>query len=365
MKSNLEKTLTLKSILHTFKQKRGITDFDIAVFLRQMATLITAGIPLIKSCDILEKSQVKTALQLLIYSIKREILTGKDLFFSLRHHHHYFDEMTCQLIKIGEHTGKLDTMLCMIASHKEKKLAFKRQVKQALFYPCMITITTIIVTLCMFIFVIPRFAELFHDSQIHLPLLTTWIFFLSSKLQQHTYFIFAPILFIVLVILSSKLSSSLKKNITLFLIKSPIINTCVQKVILARFARNVAITFAAGMPITEALRLAMNASGHSEFAGLASTLRNKINSGLQLHQAMQTLSYFPDMMIQMVKIGEESGMLEHMLNKLADFFESDIDHWVGQLSQLLEPLIMLVLGVLIGGLVIAMYLPIFKLGSVL
>jgi|SRR5579885_557654 type IV pilus assembly protein PilC len=358
--------LKIQSPLFFLRNYRAVTPFDITILLRQLATLITAGIPVIKSLEIMEKGQAKLALQLLLDSIRREILTGKDLSACLRLHPQYFDDMTCQLVKVGEHTGKLDTMLGMIAKYKENNLAFIKRIRQAFFYPGMITGVAVIVTICMFMFVIPRFAELFSEAKVRLPLLTRWIFYLSDILQHAARN--AGILILVIIsmaLIPNRYTQLIKNRSKKIFLRLPIVYPCLQKVTLARFARTLAIAFAAGIPVNDALRLTRHAAGNPEFSALIMRLHHRINSGLQLHQAMETLPGFPDLMIQMVKIGEESGMLEPMLNKMADFLESDINHMVTLLNQLLEPLIMLMLGVLIGGLVIGMYLPIFKLGSVL
>jgi type IV pilus assembly protein PilC len=347
------------------KQHRHITLFDICVFLRQFATLMAAGIPIIQSCEILEKSQEKIALRLLIYSIKREILSGKNLFYSMQQCPRYFNALTCQLVRIGEQTGKLDTMLIMIANHQEKNMAFKKRVQQALFYPCIIMITALIVTLGMFLFVIPHFATLFHDMEEKLPLLTLWIFYLSAKLKQYLWLGGVLTFLFILAIYHGQHQPHVKRYLQQLTAKLPLIKECLRKILLARFARQLAIAFAAGIPITEALTLAGNAHDNSEFTQTIVQLRNHINAGLPLHHAMEGLAYFPAFMTQMIKIGEESGMLEPMLSKTADFFESDIDQLVSRFHQLLEPLIMIVLGVLIGGLIIGMYLPIFKLGNIL
>ncbi|MBX3709669.1 MAG: type II secretion system F family protein [Gammaproteobacteria bacterium] len=356
---------TLKLLHHTIKQKKHITDFDITIFLRQLATLTAAGVPIVKSFEILEKSQDKINLRLLIYSLRKEILTGRDLYSSLRSYSHYFDEITCQLIKVGEHTGKIEAMLTMIADNKEKNLTTKNRLKQALFYPCIIVTIAIAVTGSMFIFIIPRFAELFSNANIQLPYFTIWLFYLATESHNHIYIIMMPIFFLLLLFLPVKISLHVKQSILKHLARFPLIRQYGQKIIYARFARTLAMTFAAGLPISEALKLTTYTCNDPVFISNMVKLRSTVNSGLQLYQAMQNLSYFPDLMVQMVKIGEESGMLEHLLNKIASIFESDIDHFIRQFSQLLEPLIMVVLGVLIGGLVIGMYLPIFKLGSIL
>jgi len=352
-------------MLSKLKKYHRITAFDIIVFIRQFSALLTAGIPILQCCEILEKSQVKTDLRLLIFSIKQELLSGKDFYSSLSCHDNYFDAITCQLVKIGEYTGNMDVVLNMIAKEKEKQVAFKSSIKQALFYPCIITIAAIIVTLSMFLFVIPRFAELFASTHVQLPLLTRIIFFLSLKLQQYIYILFVPAFAIMMLFIPNEYFRKFKRQALQYLVKLPFLQPFLRKIILARFARNLAMAFSAGVPITDALKLVMHISSHPEFTFALIKLRNKIYSGLQLHQAMQSLPFFPDLMIQMIKIGEESGSLDHLLLKLAGFFESDTELLLNQFSKLLEPLIMLVLGALIGGLVIAMYLPIFNLGNAL
>lgn len=361
----MQKLIFFKSLRTLIKQKRPITDFDIMLFLQQLAALINAGIPLVKIFEILEKIQVNINLRLLIYAIKKEILTGKDLHSSLRSYSHYFDEITCQLVKIGEHTGRIESIIHMITKNQEKNFLLKKQIKQALFYPCIIVTIAMLVTTSMFIFIIPRFAELFSHTNIVLPQFTLWLFYFSAQLSNHLYILLLPIFFCSLLFMPNKFSLYLKNSIKHRFGKLPFIYQYRQKIIFARFSRTLAMTFAAGLPIREALKLTGQTSTDLSFISAVTKLRNKVNSGLQLHQAMQTLSYFPDLMIQMVRVGEESGRLEHLLHKIADFFESDITHLIDRFSQLLEPLIMLLLGVLIGGLLIGMYLPIFKLGSVL
>lgn len=355
----------LARIKSKIKQNQRIKSIDISFFLRQFATLLTAGIPILNCLDILEKSQIKISMRILLYSIKRELLSGKDVYSSLRTQEKYFDEFTCQLIKIGESTGKLDITLQMIADEHEKQLGFIKRIKQALFYPCIIFITAILVTLTLMLFVIPRFAELFADTSISLPALTRGLFFISDILNQQIYLLFIPLLFLPGFFLPDKYSLPLKKAFRSRISKLPFIYSFLQKILLARFARHLAMTFSAGIPITEALKLLMHSPKYPEFMTSVFHLRSKIQTGIPLYQGMQSLSYFPDIMIQMVKIGEESGALDQMLIKVAGFFEADIDQLTSQFSRLLEPLIMLILGVVIGGLIIGLYLPIFKLGSIL
>ncbi len=363
--------MTFSSTLHFFhrihqryQEKKKMTALDFVIFWRQFATLMMANIPIIQACDVLEKSQSKKSFQLLIQKIKHELLSGKNLFQILRHYKNDFSELTCQLIRMGEHTGKLDFILCTIADHQEKNLAFRKKIKQALFYPCLLSLFIFALTFFMFLFIIPRFAELFQQAHIQLPLLTLWIFLVATQLNQHglmiivfmscvgiTLYHYFPVL----------MQSPLRKIIN----RLPLIASHHKKIILAHFARHLAIALSAGIPIKEALRLSAHVDSSHPFTQTIHALHQQINSGFSLHRAMTHLPAFPDIMIQMIKIGEETGMLEKMLNKTADFFESEIDAFLNQLGLLLEPLIMIILGVLIGGLVISLYLPIFKLGSTL
>lgn len=367
MKNNFitELLLQSKEKLNALRNKQSITTFDVTVFLRQFATLMTAGIPLVQCCDILEKSQEKPALRLMIYHLKRDILSGQTLFTSMQRHSQYFSATTCQLIKIGEHTGKLDHLLNNIANDQEKSWAMKKQIKNALFYPCFITIIAFIITCSMFIFVVPRFAELFHDMQAKLPTLTLWIFYFSAQLSAH-YFVI-----ITIIILSLALLHYYRRIIfnhtyfRQFLFSVPYSKSIYHKIILARFSRQLALTFSAGMSIVDALKLTAESALDLQFSLSILVLRRNMMAGFSLHRAMEPLPYFSQLMLQMVKIGEESGKLDQMLNKIADFFEADIERLMQNLSHLLEPLLMLLLGVLIGGLVIGIYLPIFELGNAL
>ncbi len=355
----------IKHYLHTLKQKQSINTVDVTLFIRQLATLISAGIPIIQSCELLEKSQEKIALKLLIHQLKREMLRGKNFSHSIKHHKQYFDDFTCELIQIGEHTGKLDTLLTTIALHKEKNLAFRNQVKRVLFYPCIISIVAIILTFSMFLFIVPHFAELFHDTQIKLPVLTICIFFLADQLNKNLCWFFLIIIICIGSMYFNHYFLSINISTKKIFLNLPFIKHFMHKLALTRFTRNLAITLSAGIPILESLKLTMNIHQNKTFCDNVALLRYKISTGIQLYQAMETLPYFPALVIQMIKVGEESGKLEYMLNKIADLLEADLEQFINHSHQLLEPLIMIVLGVLIGGMIIGMYLPIFKLGSAL
>lgn len=339
----------------------SISDETIAIFFRQFATLITAGISLTRACDLLEKSQT-TQLNDLIKRIKKDMLAGKTFAFCLKQHPRYFTTFTCQLIYIGEQTGKLELILTSLAEHLEKKLQFKKQLRQALFYPCIILVTAFLITLMMFIFVVPKFALLFADMNQQLPFLTLIIFDVALKLKVYgSYFLSISLLSLILIIYFKKKFAHLKLN--LVYLKLPLLKAHFHKMILIHFSRNLALTFASGMAITEALKISGEISFNHHFLTIVGNLILKIRSGLPLYYCLSLFPIFPPLMIQMVKIGEESGQLDYMLNKTADFFEAEIEQLIKYFTQLLEPLIMLVLGVLIGGLILGMYLPIFKLGN--
>lgn len=355
--------MQIKTVIN--KLKSNITPLDIIIIIRQLAALFSAGIPILKCWEILEKSQDKNYLRVLIYSIRQEISAGKYLHICLRKHPQHFNELSCHLIQIGECTGKLNVMLTTLANHLEKQEAFKNKIKQILFYPSIVVVTGIIITLSMFIFIIPHFAELFHDVQYQLPTLTICIFYFSESLHNHLLVIMAIFSICLIVALRIKTHPLYPAALQKILRLLPPINYCMQKILLIRFARNLSITLSAGIPITKALTLTANQHNNPTFTATIHQLHNKISSGLRLHQVMETIPFFPLLLTQMVKIGEESGMLAQMLEKCADMLEADVNRSISRLSQLLEPLIMVILGALIGGLVIGMYLPIFKLGSVL
>jgi type IV pilus assembly protein PilC len=346
-----------------YQNQRSITFYDIATFFRQFATLISAGIPITRACDILEHSQHKLKMRTLIIDIKRELLSGKTLSASFRRHQHHIDILICHLIQMSEYSGKLDTVLLFIAEHLEEKLAFSRRIKQALFYPALILFAGVSVTLGMLIFVIPQFADLFADMTQKLPRLTLCIFWLSDTIRLCTWPMLAAFVLSAIIFYRYQSSLAIKAKLNKLITHLPLFRACWHKVILARFARNLAITFSAGIPITDALKLSAEASGDKPFTLLIHQIIQRIRSGTQLHRAMQTSAYFPHLFIQMIKTGEESGSLDIMLEKSAAFLEADIKQLLDRLTQLLEPIIMLILGILIGSLVIGMYLPIFQLGQ--
>ncbi|OGT43091.1 MAG: hypothetical protein A3F42_03725 [Gammaproteobacteria bacterium RIFCSPHIGHO2_12_FULL_37_34] len=350
--------------LNKIKSNRSINSIDIIIFLRQFTTLLLAGIPIMQSCDILVTTQEKKSLRALIDSIRFNISTGKALSYSLNIYKHYFDDLTCPLITIGEHTGKLDEMFMILTAYHEKKLAFSRKIQQIIFYPCMVMVISLWIVCGLLLFVIPRFVELFQDSQDKLPLLTHFIFYCSFYFRSYIIIFFFLIQILIIFLIYHQ---SYRKKITSYLIyvfvRLPLIKERLLKIIFARFARQLAMTLHAGIPITDALKLVSTLHTDPTYLTAVTLVRHQLISGRPLHRAMQMVAYFPELMIQMIKIGEETGKLDDMLDKTADFIESDIDQMTAQLSKMIEPLIMLFLGVLIGGIVIGMYLPIFKLGT--
>lgn len=336
---------------------------DIAVFLRQFSTLVAAGVPLLRSCDILAKCAKKNLLRSFIYSLQRNINTGKNLAFSFRQYIHYFDELTCQLINIGEHTGQLDQMLDIVVIYYEKNLILKRKIQQALFYPLLMISLSIILITGLLIFVIPQFSDLFHDIS-KLPLLTRCIFYLANNIAIYIGCLIFLISFLTFIFfLEPAFLKIFKKYCWQSLLKFPIVASFVQKIYLSRFSRHLGIIFNAGIPLDQGLKLMARDQRNTSIQKLLQQLHLKICAGQSLHQAMNAFPYFPSLLIHMVKIGEETGRLDHMLDKTADFIEAEIEQQASYFSKLLEPLIMIFLGVLIGGLVMGIYLPIINLGS--
>lgn len=335
---------------------------EIALFLRLFATLISTGIAIDTACDTLLKNN-KSNLHILIHTLKRNTLRGKNLHESFIYFSNIFNPITCQLVYIGEHTGQLAEMLLIAANYYEKNWQTSQAIKQTLFYPFFLLITALLLLFGMFIFVLPRFAELFKDHLEDLPLFTKILFFVSDKLNQNLTFI---LLFLVISIISFKILFPrilVFLNQGIFKIKS--IRLYSEKLVILRFSRHLALTLKAGVPILASLELLSKAYLNTPFFIIIRQIKIKLNQGMNLHQSMLSLMFFPSLLIQMVKVGEETGKLDIMLNKYVELSENELAASFKRLSQLLEPLIMLILGALIGGLVIGMYLPIFRLGSTL
>ena len=327
---------------------------------QQLSTLLTAGIPLVQCCQILLQGQDNLALSHMISSIKRQLEIGKNLSHAMQKYPHHFDEMSCQLIQIGEQTGSLDTSLKRIVQYKEQSLQLTNKIQQAIFYPMIVTSIALIITTIMILCVVPQFAELFQGLHTRIPAATMAIFALSSFLRSYGWVLLSIML--AAVFISWRNKKKIQFTLQLLLPHLPIINTITKKIILIYFSQNLTILLTAGVPIADALTL-LTTCTHSFLSPLIRRVQLEVTTGKQLYQAMQTQRYFPVMMLQLIKTGEESGTLTFMLTKIAHFYQLEVDHFLYKLEQLLEPLIMVVLGALIGGLVIALYLPIFNLGT--
>ncbi|WP_406609555.1 type II secretion system F family protein [Agarivorans sp. JK6] len=351
----------------SFLSKMGnkIQPMDIAVVSRQIATMLQAGVPLVQSFNIISKSVEKPAMRELIGEIAAEVESGTALSETLRKHPLYFDQLYCDLIEAGEQSGALETIYDRVAIYKEKAEALKSKIKKAMFYPVSVIIVAIIVTTILLLFVIPQFEEIFAGFGAELPAFTQFVIGISRFLQDYWPYIFGGIFALGYgYVQAFRRSQAVKDATDRFILKIPVINPILHKAAMARFARTLSTTFAAGIPLIDALKSASGASGNVVYRNAVDAIRIEVTGGMQMNVAMRTVDLFPDMVTQMVMIGEESGSLDSMLDKVANIYEQQVDDAVDGLTSLIEPLIMAVLGVLVGGMVIAMYLPIFKLGSV-
>ncbi len=347
------------------RKNKKIKQADITIFSRQMATMIEAGIPLIQSFDIVAKGQSNQRMKDLIETIKKEVESGSTLADSLRVHPVFFNDLFCNLVDAGEKSGSLDVMLDKVATYKEKVETIKKKIKKALAYPMAVMAIAFLVTAGLLIFVVPQFESLFQGFGADLPALTRGVITLSKWFESYWYLIFSAVFGAIYGFnYARNHSPRVAHTVDRLMLKIPIIGSILEQAAIARFTRTLSITFAAGLPLIEALKAVGGATGNILYAEATLNIGDEVSSGQQLNVAMDNTKLFPSMVIQMVAIGEESGTLERMLGKVADFYEEGVDNAVDALSSLLEPMIMAILGVLVGGLVIAMYLPIFKLGSV-
>lgn len=347
-----------------FKFKKKIKPKDIAVFTRQLATMLQAGIPLAQAFEIVGKGHENPSMQSLIFSIKQDVESGTNLTTALGKHPLYFDTLYCNLVAAGEQAGILDGILEKLATYKEKIEAIKGKIKSALFYPTAVVVVAFIITAILLYFVIPQFESLFKGFGADLPALTQMVINLSRAFQQWWWAIIGGIVGSVVVIgYSYKRSPKMQHTFDRLLLRAPVVGEIVKKATIARFARTLSTMFAAGVPLVEALDSVAGASGNRVYHEGTMKIKSDVSTGMQLQAAMQSTGLFPNMVVQMVAIGEESGELDTMLGKVADFYEQEVDDAVAGLSSLLEPIIMVFLGVVVGGLVVAMYLPIFKLAA--
>jgi len=338
---------------------------DIAVFSRQLATMLTAGIPLVQAFEIVGNGHEKPAMQKLILDVKADVEGGTSLHEALGKHPLYFDDLYVNLVESGEQAGALESLLDKIATYKEKSEALKKKVKKALFYPAAVLAVAVIVTIVLLVFVIPQFEAIFKTFGADLPAFTQMVIGLSRFVQDQGVFLAAAIGGAVYAFFYfHKRSKAMRQFLDRASLKVPIIGPILNKAAIARYARTLSTMFAAGVPLVEALESVAGATGNIVYETAVLKMRDEVSTGQRLQRAMEGVGLFPNMVVQMIAVGEESGSLDEMSGKVATFYEAEVDNAVDAMSSLLEPLIMVILGVLVGGLVIAMYLPIFKLGSV-
>ena len=348
-----------------FSQGKKIIPKDIAIFSRQLATMMSSGVPLVQAFEIIGRGHEKPAMQELIMNVKTDVESGTALAQSLEKHPKYFDDLFCNLVDAGEQSGALETLLDKVATYKEKTEELKGKVKKALFYPTAVLVVAFIVSGILLLFVVPQFQELFQGFGADLPAFTQMVINLSEFMQKYWWLVLAGIGILVFAFVNAKQrSAAFRKGLDRLSLKIPVVGQILEKSAIARFARTMATMFAAGVPLVEAMDPVAGATGNALFEEATLRMKDEVSTGTQLQQSMRATGLFPNMVVQMVAIGEESGSLDDMLGKVADFYEQEVDNLVDGLSSLLEPLIMAVLGVVVGGLVIAMYLPIFKLGAV-
>jgi len=353
-----------QSALFRKTEKKKIIPKDIAIFFRQLSTMMAAGVPLVQSFEIIGRGNENAGMRELILKIKTEVESGTSLSESLAKHPYHFDALVISLVNAGEQAGVLESLLDNIATYKEKTEALKAKIKKALFYPTAVIIVAVIVTAILLIFVVPQFEQLFTNFGADLPAFTRVVVNLSEWMQEYWWLLFGVMVgggvgFVEAKRRSRKFARALDRAI----LKLPIVGPIMHKAAVARFARTLSTMFSAGVPLVEALESVAGATGNVVYSDAVMMIRDSVATGQQLQFAMSQTGLFPNMVEQMVAIGEESGSLDAMLAKVADFFEQEVDDAVDALSSLLEPIIMSILGVLIGGLVVAMYLPIFKMGA--
>ncbi len=338
---------------------------DIAIFSRQLATMLAAGIPLVQAFEIIGAGHEKPAMQKLVLDIKSDIESGTSLHEALAKHPLHFDDLYVNLVEAGEQAGALETLLDKIATYKEKSEAIKKKVKKALFYPAAVLAVAVIVTIILLLFVIPQFESLFKGFGADLPAFTQMVINLSRFVQANgIYMALVSGGAIYAFFYFKKRSRRMRQFLDRMSLKIPIIGPILNKAAIARYARTLSTMFSAGVPLVEALDSVAGATGNIVYEDAVLKMKDEVSTGQRLQRAMENTGLFPNMVVQMIAVGEESGSLDTMSGKVATFYEEDVDNAVDSMSSLLEPMIMAILGVLVGSLVIAMYLPIFKLGAV-
>ena len=347
------------------KGAQKIVAADISVMSRQIATMLGAGVTLIQSLDMIAQGHAKASMRKLLHEISNEVKSGNPLSGALRKHPDYFDDLYCDLVYTGEQSGALETIYDRIATYKEKAEALKSKIKKAMLYPSAVVVVAFVVTTILLIFVVPQFEDIFSSFGAELPAFTQFVLAISRFVQDYGFVMaIAAVGAGMLFVRAHKKSQSLRDNVDKAILKAPVVGEILKKASIARFTRTLATTFSAGVPLIGALESAAGASGNAVFRDAILFMRKEVAGGMQMHTAMRATNVFPDMVTQMVAIGEESGAVDSMLSKIATIYEAEVDDMVDGLTSLLEPIIMAVLGVVIGGLIVAMYLPIFEMGNV-
>ena len=345
---------------------QSVNAMDIAVLTRQITTMLTAGVPLVQTLQLLAGSHEKKPMREMLANICTEIESGVPPSKALRQYPRHFDDLYCDLVASGEQSGALDAVFDRIATYREKAEAIKSKIKKAMFYPAVVVFVALVVTAILLLYVVPEFDNIFKSFGAELPAFTRMVINLSNIVQTYWYFVFGALVILIFVYIHSyRRMESVRDGTDKLILRLPIVGVILQKAALARYARTLSTTFAAGLPLIDGLVAAAGSSGNAVYRKAIMSVRSEVMAGMQMNVAMRTTEVFPEMVIQMIMIGEESGSLDDMLAKVAGIYEQQVDDAVDALSSLIEPLIMVVLGVLVGGLVIAMYLPIFKLGSVI
>ncbi len=348
-----------------FLNTKRISPKDISGFSRQIATLVSAGVPVVQAMDIVARGADKPKLQDLLFTIKADVETGNSLASALRKHPLYFDRLFCNLVAAGESAGVLDDMLNKVATYKERMESIKSKIKKALFYPATVIAVAIVVTAIILMFVIPAFKELFTGFGADLPAFTLLVIAISDWVQEWWWILLlGAALTVYGGIQGWKRSDRFRRIVDRIALRIPVLGPVFNKAAIARFARTLSTTFSAGVPMVEALESVAGATGNSVYSDAILRIREDVATGQSLQLTMRQQNLFPHMVVQMTGIGEEAGALDELLAKVADYYEEEVNNAIDTLSSLIEPMIMVVVGILVGGLVIAMYLPIFKMASV-
>ncbi|KES21626.1 MULTISPECIES: type II secretion system F family protein [unclassified Pseudomonas] len=364
-KQGINPTKVRKKGISLLGKGKKIKPMDIALFTRQMATMMGSGVPLLQSFDIIAEGFDNPNMRKLVEDIKQEVAAGNSLANSLRKKPQYFDDLYCNLVDAGEQSGALETLLDRVATYKEKTESLKSKIKKAMTYPIAVVVVAVVVSAILLIKVVPQFQSVFANFGAELPAFTQMVIGLSEALQAWWFIVLIALFAIAFALREAhRRSEKFRDSVDRGILKLPIVGGIVYKSAVARYARTLSTTFAAGVPLVEALDSVAGATGNVVFRNAVNKIKQDVSSGTQLNFSMRTTGVFPSMAVQMAAIGEESGSLDSMLDKVASYYEEEVDNAVDNLTTLMEPMIMAVLGVLVGGLIIAMYLPIFQLGSV-